>query len=90
MGVTAEPRCRRFFRGQSAADFVSSLKYADAHAGISGQVHGENQRFVATTAQDRIKSKVSHCSSFRGRTAERCAHVCYSESTVLMLSLQRS
>jgi hypothetical protein len=39
MRITSKARGRYFLGGQAAADLVTPLKYANAHASILDQVH---------------------------------------------------
>jgi hypothetical protein len=41
VGIGTKTRCRNLLGCQGAANLVPTLKYADAHPGILGQVHGK-------------------------------------------------
>jgi len=60
VGIGTKTRCRNLLGCQAAANLVPALKYADAHPGILGQVHGNEQGLIPSPNDHRIKCFIGH------------------------------
>ena len=60
VGIGAKSRCCNLLSCQGSADLMPTFKYADAHPGILGKVHGNEQGLIPSPDDHRIKCFIGH------------------------------